>query len=195
MEITETVYAPTRAAWRAWLKKHHTSKREIWLIYHKKGSGTVRLEYGDAVEEALCYGWIDTTVKPVDGERYAQRFTPRKPGSNWSTPNLIRVERLVAAGLMTPAGAVHIPSKKAAKEFHAKHARRTTGPSVAPRDLSAALKKNAKAQAVWKALAQGYKRTYVRWLGDVKSPEARARRIAKVVDFVLARGHKTIPGA
>ena len=191
MEVTESVYRATRAAWRAWLKKHHATKREIWLIYYKKDSGKPRVDYGDAVEEALCYGWIDSTVKTLDAERYAQRFTPRKKGSNWSTPNLIRVERLLAAGLMTPAGAVHLPSRKAEKAYRAEHSKRTTGTTVAPRDLSAALKKNAKADALWKVLTPGYKRTYVRWITDAKQAETRARRIAASV-VRLSRGLKTI---
>ena len=189
MDVTETVYAASRAAWRAWLKKHHATKREIWLIYYKKGSGKRRLEYAHAVEEALCFGWIDTTVKTLDPERYAQRFTPRKKGSNWSTPNLIRVQRLAAAGLMTPAGAVHIPSKEAAQAYHAKHALRTTGTIVAPPDLSSALKKNAKATALWNGLTPGYRRTWIRLITDAKRAETRARRIAKVVDY-FARGIK-----
>src|SRR3970040_1036039 len=101
MEITESIYLKDRKAWRAWLKKHHARKREIWLIYYKKGSGHPRVDYADAVEEALCFGWIDSIVKTMDEHRYAQRFKPRKAGSNWSGPNLERVKRLTAAGVMT----------------------------------------------------------------------------------------------
>ena len=193
MEVTESLYVATRAALRTWLKKHHATKREIWLIYHKKGSGKPRVDYGPAVEEALCYGWIDSTVKTLDAERYAQRFTPRTKGSNWSTPNLTRVERLMTAGLMTPSGAAHLPSKKAAKAYHAKHAKRTTGTTVAPLDLSSALKKDMKASAFWKVLTPGYKRTYIRWIADAKREETRARRIAAAVDR-LSRGIKPILG-
>src|SRR5437868_5522144 len=102
MEVTETLHVPTRKAWRAWLKKNHKLKREIWFTYHKKASGKPSVSYNDAVEEALCYGWIDTTVKTLDEERWVQRFTPRKKGSNWSGPNLARIKRLVANGQMTP---------------------------------------------------------------------------------------------
>ena len=189
MEITESVYAPTRAAWRAWLRKHHASKREIWLIYYKKGSGKPRVEYAHAVEEALCFGWIDSTLKPLDAHCYAQRFTPRKPGSNWSTPNLIRVKRLVAAGLMTPAGAVHVPGARQARAFHAKHQRRLTAPTAAPRDLAAAFRKSPKAAATWKTLAPGYRRLYVRWITDAKHAETRARRVRLAIEK-LARGAK-----
>jgi uncharacterized protein YdeI (YjbR/CyaY-like superfamily) len=99
------------------------------------------------------------------------------------------VKRLIADGLMTPAGAVHIPTPKAAKAYHAKHAKRTTGTTVAPRDMSAALAKNAKAKAFWATLAPGYRRTWIRVITDAKRPETRVRRIAKVVDL-FARGIK-----
>lgn len=183
------VYAPSRAAWREWLAQYHASKLEIWLIYYKQGTGKPRVAYGDAVEEALCYGWIDSTVKTIDADRYAQRFTPRKPGSNWSTPNLIRIKRLLASGLMTPAGATHIPSKEKRAAFHAKHQRRLTGTTIAPRDLARVLRERPKAGARWKALTPGYKRIFVRWITDAKQAGTRARRVAKTV-AKLERGLK-----
>jgi len=189
VKITESIYLPTRAKWRGWLRKHHKTRREIWLIYYKKESGKPRVAYADAVEEALCFGWIDSTLKPLDPERYAQRFSPRKPGSNWSTPNLIRVKRLVADGLMTPAGAVHLPTARAARAFHQKHARRLTAPTAAPPDFANALRANAKATATWKTLAPGYRRLYVRWVTEAKQSETRARRIRLAVQK-LASGMK-----
>src|SRR6266853_6032712 len=99
MEIGTTLYVKDRRQWRSWLARHHRTAPEIWLIYYKKHSGKPRIPYGDAVEEALCYGWIDTTVKTLDAERFVQRFTPRKQRSNWSGPNLVRVRRLIAQGL------------------------------------------------------------------------------------------------
>lgn len=189
MDITETVSVGTRGEWRAWLAEHHATRREIWLVYYKRASGKPRVEYGDAVEEALCYGWIDSTVKPMDAERYAQRFTPRKRGSNWSQSNLDRVKRLIADGLMMPAGAAHLPSTRAAKAYRAKHEKRLTGSTTAPRDLAAALRRNAKAAAHWRVLTPGYKRIYVRWIGEAKRVETRARRVAGTVSR-LARGVK-----
>jgi uncharacterized protein YdeI (YjbR/CyaY-like superfamily) len=184
MEVTETVYVPTRRAWRAWLRKHHATKREIWLIYYKKGSNRPRVAYPDAVEEALCFGWIDSTAKPIDEHRYAQRFTPRKKGSSWSVPNLERVKRLVAARQMTPAGAVHVPSARKAKAFQAEHVARKTAPTTAPRDLAAAIKANAKATTTWKVLAPGYRRLYIRMVIEAKQAETRKRRIARVIAYL-----------
>jgi uncharacterized protein YdeI (YjbR/CyaY-like superfamily) len=189
MLVTETVYLPTRRQWRAWLARHHAKKTEIWFIFYKKASGKPSVPYAEAVEEALCYGWIDATVKTLDTDRYVQRFSPRKKGSNWSAPNLDRVKRLIAAGLMTPAGAVHVPSARAAKVFRAQHTHRTTATTIAPRDLSTALRANVKAAAFWKALTPGYKRLYVRMINDAKRPETRAKRIKDTVAR-LARGVK-----
>src|SRR5688572_16348963 len=100
----ERVYLKDRKAWRKWLEKHHASTPGIWLITPKRDSGKPRVEYNDAVEEALCFGWIDSTQMPLDADTNMQLFTPRKPKSNWAKSNKERVERLIAQKLMTPAG-------------------------------------------------------------------------------------------
>src|SRR2546422_9455122 len=94
----------TRRAWRAWLHAHHRTAKEIWLVYYRKASGRPRIAYNDAVEEALCFGWIDSNQKGIDDERFAQRFTPRRRVGGLSEMNKHRVRRLVAEGRMTPAG-------------------------------------------------------------------------------------------
>src|SRR4051794_22783456 len=94
----------SRAAWRAWLKKHHATSRGVWLVYAKKHTGIPSLTYAEAVEEALCFGWIDSLIHPIDDSLYKQIFTPRKTKSAWSALNRKRVERLIEAGLMTAAG-------------------------------------------------------------------------------------------
>lgn len=108
LEIGETLYVTTRQEWRSWLAKNHGKAREIWLIYYRKASGKARIPYDEAVEEALCYGWIDSIVKPVDEDRYAQRFTPRRAGSKLSDLNRERVRRLVKAKRMTRRGLVSL---------------------------------------------------------------------------------------
>ncbi|HTW64394.1 MAG TPA: hypothetical protein VME17_07245 [Bryobacteraceae bacterium] len=100
----ETVFAKDRAGWRRWLEKNLARSQEIWLVFYKKGTGESGVSYGDAVEEALCFGWIDGMKKTLDEDRYAFRFTPRKPKSQWSKSNLERVERLIAHGRMMPTG-------------------------------------------------------------------------------------------
>jgi uncharacterized protein YdeI (YjbR/CyaY-like superfamily) len=104
MKVGATFYARNRKEWRAWLAKNHKTAPDIWLVYYKKASGKPRIPSSDAVEEALCYGWIDGIGKPLDAERFAQRFSPRRPTSKLSELNRERVRRLIAAGKMTEAG-------------------------------------------------------------------------------------------
>jgi len=98
MEITKTLYVTDPKEWREWLEKHYKTESEIWLVYYKKHTGKPRIEYNDAVEQALCFGWIDSTMKKLDEERSAQRFSPRKPKSGYSQPNIERLRYLVAQG-------------------------------------------------------------------------------------------------
>jgi mannose-6-phosphate isomerase-like protein (cupin superfamily) len=100
----KTLQVPNRAGWRDWLDRNHKSAKEVWLVIYKKPSGKRGVTYDEAVEEALCYGWVDSVISGVDGESYAQRFTPRKPGSNWSESNIVRINKLVREGRMTAPG-------------------------------------------------------------------------------------------
>src|SRR5260370_40559687 len=111
MHLGTTLFAKSRREWRAWLAKHHRTAPEIWLIYNKKESGKPRIPYNHAVEEALCYGWIDSILKPVDANRYAQRFSPRRPTSRLSEMKRERVRRPIAAGPLTRAGLEATPPR------------------------------------------------------------------------------------
>jgi uncharacterized protein YdeI (YjbR/CyaY-like superfamily) len=104
MQIGKTLYLTNRTAWRAWLRKHHKTAGEIWLIYYHKATGKPSIPYADAVEEALCYGWIDSIEKNLDSQRSVQRYSPRKKGSNLSDINRARVKKMIAAHKMTKAG-------------------------------------------------------------------------------------------
>jgi uncharacterized protein YdeI (YjbR/CyaY-like superfamily) len=109
MEISETLYVTDREGFRQWLEQNHKSKKEIWLIQYKKAAKKPSITYEDAVEEALCFGWIDGTQKSMDAERYALRFSPRRPKSNWTETNKERARRLIATGKMTEAGRAALP--------------------------------------------------------------------------------------
>lgn len=115
MEITQTLYAPNPGEWRAWLQGHHASEEEVWLIFYRKGTGKPNLAYSEAVEEALCFGWIDSTRKTLDEERYVHRFTPRKPRSGYSQTNIERLRVLLEQGKVIPElrasaeAAVYVP--------------------------------------------------------------------------------------
>ncbi len=104
MQITQTFYPKTQSAWRAWLTKNHSTKKEIWVIFYKKHTGKKTLAYQDVVDEALCFGWIDGMEKRMDEDRYALRFTPRTKKSNWSKTNVSRYKALLTQGCMTEAG-------------------------------------------------------------------------------------------
>src|SRR3712207_3822053 len=102
MEITRTLYAADRDAWRAWLAENHRTEKEIWLVYPRKATGKTRIPYNDAVEEALCFGWIDSTQKTLDDDHTAQRYSPRRPGIPYSQPNQERMRRMLAQGKVLP---------------------------------------------------------------------------------------------
>lgn len=104
MEISETLYVTKREPWRKWLSKNYNKKKEIWLIYYRKASGKKRIPYDDAVEEALCYGWIDSILKNMDDERFVQRFSPRRPTSVLSDLNRMRIKKMIKENKMTPFG-------------------------------------------------------------------------------------------
>ena len=109
MEIGETLYVTNRDDFRKWLIQNHRTKKEIWLVQYKKSTRKPSINYVDAVEEAICFGWIDGFEKSMDAERYATRFSPRRPNSNWTNTNKDRARRMIAEGRMTPAGRASLP--------------------------------------------------------------------------------------
>ena len=111
MEITRTVSVMDRDEWRMWLSKNHDKEKEIWLIFYRKPTGKQTIPPVDAIDEALCFGWIDSIQKNIDEERYALRFTPRRPGSYWSKRNIEHARRLIAVGKMTKAGFEKLPAE------------------------------------------------------------------------------------
>jgi mannose-6-phosphate isomerase-like protein (cupin superfamily) len=112
----KTLRVPNREGWRDWLSQNHESEREAWLVLYKKGTAKAGVSYDEAVEEALCYGWIDGIIRKVDEESYAQRFTPRKPGSNWSASNIARVKRLIGEDRMTASGLAAFGTREETEE-------------------------------------------------------------------------------
>jgi uncharacterized protein YdeI (YjbR/CyaY-like superfamily) len=109
MEIGETLYVIDRDGFRKWLSENHQVKKEIWLVQYKKSAKKPSIPYVEAVEEAICFGWIDGLEKSMDAERYALRFSPRRPHSNWTDTNKDRARKMIAEGRMTPAGRARLP--------------------------------------------------------------------------------------
>jgi uncharacterized protein YdeI (YjbR/CyaY-like superfamily) len=174
----------TAAEWRAWLAKNHATKREIWLIYFKKGSRKKSLTYREALEEALCYGWIDSTVGRLDAERYKQRYTPRNPDSVWSASNKERVKRLITKGRMTEAGLVKIRLAKRNGSWTKLDKVERNGET--PSELVDALGKNPKANGEFAKLPPSQKKIWSWWIMSAKRPETRARRVAAAVVWIEA---------
>jgi uncharacterized protein YdeI (YjbR/CyaY-like superfamily) len=170
--------ATSRAEWRAWLGGNHVSAPGVWVVTYKKGSGKPHLPYAEIVEEALCFGWIDSKGNKVDDERTKLLVTPRKPGSGWSRPNKERIERLLASGLMTPAGLAKIEAARADGSWSALD---DIEAMIVPPDLDAALRANPVALAGWERFAPSVKKQLLGWVTFAKRPETRAKRIAETV--------------
>lgn len=165
-----------RADWRKWLRANHAKAPGVWLVFLKGAER--QLTYADSVEEALCYGWIDSTLRPIDARRYRQMFTPRKKKSTWSALNKRRVEALVAAGRMAAPGLAKI---EAAKQDGSWTSLDAVEAMIVPPDLARALAANRKAKAFFDASAPSSRKGALHWINSVKSPELRAKRIAHVV--------------
>jgi uncharacterized protein YdeI (YjbR/CyaY-like superfamily) len=174
----------SRKAWRAWLKQHHASSEGIWVVYAKKHTGIPSLTYADAVEEALCFGWIDSLVHPIDDALYKQIFTPRKPSSAWSPLNKKRVEKLIAADQITAAGMKMIALARTNGKWDA-HAE--TEALVMPPELKKALNEHASAKKNWPTYTVSQQKAFLRMLHDAKTPDTRAKRIARILDIVSKR--------
>ena len=166
----KTLYLSDRKKWRAWLREHYKSSKEIWLVYYKKGSGKPRIAYNDAVEEALCFGWIDSIVRTIDEKRFAQRFSPRKPNSKYSPANKERLRSL-------------LKKKKVVKEV-----RETLGDVileeefVVPKDILAEIKANHQAWKNFQNFSDAYKRIRIGFIdGARKRPAEFKKRLAYFV--------------
>ncbi len=177
---SDSFHPLSRAEWRAWLEQNHTRTAGVWLITYKKVTGQPRVEYDDAVEEALCFGWIDSKPNKLDDERSMLWFAPRKPGTGWSKPNKERVERMIAAGLMAPAGLAKV---EAAQQDGSWLALDAVEALEMPLDLEVALAANPPAQQHWDVFPRSVKRGILEWIANAKRPETRARRVAETAEL------------
>jgi len=174
----------SRNAWRDWLEKHHASSTGVWLVYAKKHTGLPSLTYNDAVEEALCFGWIDSKINPIDDAFYMQVFTPRKRASAWSSLNRARVERLLAAGLMTAAGLALV---KLAKDSGTWTARKDVEELTIPPDLAKAIKANPEARRHWDSYTPSRRKGVLYRLAGAKRPETRARYLREIIEHMARK--------
>ena len=168
-----------RREWRSWLEDHHQSASEVWLVIQKKGSHLPGLSLDDAVEEALCFGWIDGTLNTRDENTYLLRFSPRRPGSVWSIRNIQRVEELELNGLMMEAGREAVLIAKENGTWSEALERENT--DVIPPDLESALRRVKGALATYRGLPKSHKQRYLYWLQSAKRDETRRKRIQEIV--------------
>jgi uncharacterized protein YdeI (YjbR/CyaY-like superfamily) len=173
----------SRKAWRAWLQKHHATSSGAWLFFAKKHTGLPCPSYNDAVEEALCFGWIDSVMHPVDGDYYKQLFTPRKPKGTWAATNKARIERLIADGQMTPAGLAVIEVAKANGSWTSLD---DVEAMKAPPEFVAALRKNPAAKKNYDAFPAFLRKQFLYRINSAKRPETRAARIAMLIESAAA---------
>jgi uncharacterized protein YdeI (YjbR/CyaY-like superfamily) len=179
MEIARRIHCANRKSWRAWLSRNYARVNEVWLVFYKKHTGKASVAYGDSVEEALCFGWIDGLKRRIDDESYAYRFTPRRPGSRWSPLNISLAERLIRQKMMTRAGLRAFENRRGYDEASIR-AREYTGTTLTP-ELESGLRANKLAWKNFTALAPGYRRQYVLWLRDAKREETRRRRLREAI--------------
>ena len=169
MDVTQTLYTSERKDWRNWLKKNYKTEKEIWLIYYKKTSGKPRIEYNDAVEEALCFGWIDSTVRKLDEERFAQRFSPRKPRSGYSQANKERLRKLIAENKVTKdvlASLGDLAKELAEQKFEV------------PADILKAIKADKEAWKNFQSFSETYKRIRIAFIDGARNrPQEFQKRL------------------
>ena len=177
------VYQPDRASWRAWLAEHHADSDGIWFLYYKQHTGKPTVTYDEAVEEALCFGWIDSRVNRIDDERYMQLFTPRKAGSTWSAVNKERVTRLEAAGLITEAGWALIEAARADGSWAFLD---DIDALIEPDDLAAALDATPAARATWDGFPSSVRKLALYSVASAKRQATRTKRIQQIVDRAAA---------
>ena len=176
MKIDRSFYAPDRETWRAWLSEHGAGETVVWLVFYKVNTGQPCISYEDSVEEALCFGWIDSLIQRIDEQRYARMFTPRRPGSVWSDTNKRRVAKVIREERMTAAGLARIdypldepPPPPARKEL------------VLPEWLSSGLQSSPHAWENFKKLPPSHQRRYAGWISDAKRDDTRQRRIKEAI--------------
>jgi len=171
VEVTEKRFFSNRGGWRAWLETYHATKKDVWLVFYKKHTGKPCISLDEAVEEALCFGWIDSVLKRIDGEKHVLRFSPRKHRSVWSETNVKRVKKLVKQGNMTTAGL------EKTRNMNSLENRTLRLSSRVPRCIIESLKSNPKAKQNFKTLSPSQKKQYVWWITSAKRDETRKMRV------------------
>jgi len=177
-----TFAAETLEQWRQWLARHHDSESEVWLVFHKAHTGRRSIAYSDALDEALCFGWVDSLIKRLDDARFARKFTPRKADSRWSAINRKRYAALKASGRLQPGGINRPPTDRGS----APRPQRYELPATIPRYFQAALRKQPAAWRHFQAMGPSHRRRYLAWIESARREETRARRLEEAIRLLAA---------
>lgn len=180
----KTFFAQTLEQWRDWLAENHDFEPEIWLVFHKLHTGVAGIDYQDALDEALCFGWVDSLVKRLDDRRYARKFTPRRADSRWSPANRKRYAKLKASGRLKLPGVERPPTDRSSYDGLPP---RYELPSKLPRYIQQALNKNPDARRFFESLAPSHRRRYIGWIEVAKRKETKVRRLEEAIRL-LAEG-------
>ena len=178
----KTFVAQTPDQWHKWLVEHHDSESEVWLVFPKVHTGRRSIAYPDALDEALCFGWVDSLVKRLDESRFARKFTPRKADSNWSDLNRKRYAALKAGGRLQPGGINRPPTDRS----YGPRPPRFEMPAKVPRYIQATLKKQPAAWRYFEGLAPSHRRRYIGWIESAKREETKARRLQEAIRLLAA---------
>jgi uncharacterized protein YdeI (YjbR/CyaY-like superfamily) len=183
MKISQTFIAKNGAEWREWLAARHDKEQEIWLVYFKAASGQTGIDYETSVEEALCFGWVDSIIQKIDSEKYARKFNPRRPGSFWSASNKKRMGKLISEGRMTPVGlAKYDPRAPESSSEVGQKVRR--GELPIPPEIVLGLETNRRAWETFQNLPLSHQRQYISWIISAKRPETRQKRLVQAITML-----------
>lgn len=185
MKMADELYVSNRDDWRAWLCGNHESKKEVWLVYYRKQTGMPSIPYEDSVEEALCFGWVDSLIKKIDDERFARKFVRRTAKSTWSETNKKRFEKMMKEGRITESGlAIVKEAKQSGKWDEPPVSAAYRKNLIVPSYLEDALRANKKASENFHKLAESYRRNFIAWIDSTKREETRRRRIAESLQLL-----------
>jgi uncharacterized protein YdeI (YjbR/CyaY-like superfamily) len=186
---SEAIFFDGPGAFRQWLEANHASETEVFVGFYKKATGKQTMTWSQAVDEALCFGWIDSVMRRIDEERHMQRFTPRKAGSNWSKVNIAKVAALKKAGLMRPAGLAAFEARSEVKSGIYSFEQEES--AELPAEYEKRLRADPAAWRYWEASAPSYRRTATHWLVSAKKEETRERRLAQLIED--SAGGRNVP--
>jgi uncharacterized protein YdeI (YjbR/CyaY-like superfamily) len=185
MKEAEELHFANRNDWRQWLRENHDTKKEVWLIYYKTNTGKVTISYEDSVEEALCFGWVDSIIKKIDDRKFARKFTPRTSKSTWSETNKKRAEKMIREGKMTEIGLTRIREAKDSGEWFKKPVSALYKKKLLiPSYLRDALAANKKALDNFSKMAESYQRNLVGWIESGKKEATRRKRLTEAITLL-----------